>query len=221
MVKWIHPWKMPYKQPDCPHHKTRVCASKKHIVSCESPIVFAGFMQQPTSDAHSSTYLISLNSDGIYMYVIYVFPYEWIDYHPPTRVYHFTQVVTWQNLLGITLVKPKPSNGTRCLPPSKGGQWRTLEGDGIVSKYFRWNTQWPYGFSKTRLPIIGHTANLGLPYRNASTSSWIISTQTSIWLWNDIWVQQLQNMQTEAVITEDEHQIKQVYNFTLQSQGNG
>ena len=101
-------------------------------------------------------------------------------------------------------------------PPLKGEQWRTLEVDGIVSKYFRWNTQWPYGFSKTRLPIIGHTANLGLPYRNASTSSWIISTQTSIWLWNDIWVQQLQNMQTEAVITENEHQIKQVYNFTLQ-----
>ena len=32
---------------------------------CESPIVLAGFMQQPTSDAHPNTYLISANFDGI------------------------------------------------------------------------------------------------------------------------------------------------------------
>ena len=43
----------------------QACAIKKRIVFCESPIVLAGFMQQPTSDAHSSTYLISAHFDGI------------------------------------------------------------------------------------------------------------------------------------------------------------
>ena len=36
---------------------------KNHEINHD--IVLAGFMQQPTSDAHSSTYLISANFDGI------------------------------------------------------------------------------------------------------------------------------------------------------------
>ena len=43
----------------------QACAIKKRIFFCESPIVLAGFMQQPTSDAHPTTYLISANFDGI------------------------------------------------------------------------------------------------------------------------------------------------------------
>ena len=59
------------------------CAIKKRIVFCESPIVLAGFMQQPTSDAHSSTYLISAKFDGIaytcvyiYIYTVYITEYS-------------------------------------------------------------------------------------------------------------------------------------------------
>ena len=41
-----------------PHHKSRKHAQSKNVsFFCESPIVLAGFMQQGTSDAHSSTYL--------------------------------------------------------------------------------------------------------------------------------------------------------------------
>ena len=54
------------KQTLCPHHKTRKHAQSKNVsFFCESPIVLAGFMQQHTSDAHPSTYLISANFDGI------------------------------------------------------------------------------------------------------------------------------------------------------------
>ena len=38
---------------------------KTYVSFWESPIVLAGFMQQPTSDAHSSTYLISAILDGM------------------------------------------------------------------------------------------------------------------------------------------------------------
>ena len=63
---------LPYKQTVCPHHKTRKYAQTKNVsFFCESPIVLAGFMQQPTSDAHSNAYLISANL-CLYLY-IYIF----------------------------------------------------------------------------------------------------------------------------------------------------
>ena len=48
---------------------------KTHLffVRPETPIVLAGFMQQPTSDAHSSTYLISAKFDGIAYTCVYIY----------------------------------------------------------------------------------------------------------------------------------------------------
>ena len=49
-------------------HTTKRASTRKqktYRFFCESIIVLAGFMQQPTSDAHSNTYLISANVYGI------------------------------------------------------------------------------------------------------------------------------------------------------------
>ena len=61
-----------------PTVKKKTCLSKHYAhtterasIRNESPIVLAGFMQQPTSDAHSSTYLTSAKFDGI-SYTAYI-----------------------------------------------------------------------------------------------------------------------------------------------------
>ena len=61
------------KQPCLSKHyahttKRASMRNQKRSFFCEYPIVFAGFMQEPTSDAHSSAYLISANFDGISIY---------------------------------------------------------------------------------------------------------------------------------------------------------
>ena len=64
------------KQPCLSKHyahttKRASMRNQKRIFFCESPIVLAGFMQQPTSDAHPSTHLISANFDGISHHTLY------------------------------------------------------------------------------------------------------------------------------------------------------